>query len=263
ILGHPVRHSLSPAIHNAAFRAVGLNAVYLAFDVTDLPGALEGIRALGLKGLSVTIPHKESIIPLLDQVDPSARAIGAVNTVINRAGVLAGANTDMTGAVNALEDVVSLERKSVLVLGAGGAARAVCAGLKSKGADVHIANRTADRARQIAETFGASWSGLKDLEEVHAAVLVNTTSVGMYPDENEIPMAPDLLGRFEVVMDIVYSPLETRLLKEAAGAGCTTVNGLRMLLYQAVVQFEMWTSIDAPVEAMEKVLRDAVKEADA
>ncbi len=254
IIGHPVRHSMSPAMHNAAFRYCGMNAVYLAFDVVDLKGAMGGVRALGVKGLSVTIPHKQAVIPLLDETDRVARRIGAVNTVVNQEGTLLGYNTDWVGAVKALEEVTPLEGKKVVVLGAGGAARAVCMGLEEAGAKVHIANRTVRRAADLAALSGASWSGLDGLGEVHGDVLVNTTSVGMSPNEDEIPVDPRFLDRYPVVMDLVYSPLETRLLRMARANGAVVINGLRMLLLQALAQFELWTGRAAPVEVMERAL---------
>ncbi len=259
IIGHPVGHSLSPAIHNMAFRATGKNAVYLAFDVTDLPGAVGGIRALGIKGVSVTIPHKEAIVDLLDEIDPVARRIGAVNTIINRAGHLIGTNTDWMGAVHALKEVTELKGKRVLVLGAGGASRAVCMGLMDMGvAGLHIANRTTERAKVLAEACNASWSGLDGISGVKASILINTTSVGMTPNVNEIPISPELLPYFQVVMDIVYSPTDTRLLREASVAGCRTVKGIKMLLYQGVAQFELWTGENAPIPVMEQALRESI-----
>ena len=254
IIGHPVSHSLSPAMHNAAFDAVGINAVYLAFDVTDLPSAVRGIRALGIKGLSVTIPHKVEIMEFLDEVDDVARRIGAVNTLVNRNGSLWGGNTDWIGAVKALEEQTQLEGKRAVVLGAGGSARAVCAGLKKRGAYVHIVNRTVENAKKLAERFACSWSGLDEIQDIEGEILVNTTSVGMEPDSHKTPVPAEILERFSIVMDIVYAPLKTRLLDEAEKAGCVTINGLRMLLLQAVSQFEFWTGRKAPINVMEKIL---------
>ena len=254
IIGHPVAHSMSPAMHHAAFRALGLNAVYLAFDVTDLDAALSGVRGLGIKGVSITIPHKEAVLRFLDEIDPVAQRIGAVNTIVNRSGRLSGINTDCTGALSAIEEVTSLRGRKVLVLGAGGAARAVCAGLADRGAAVHVANRTPERARALAEAFNLTWSGLERLGDIEADILINTTSIGMGPDYNETPMEKGFLGSFEVVMDIVYSPLKTRLLKEAGDAGCKTINGLNMLLYQAEAQFEFWTGQKAPRDSMKGAL---------
>ncbi len=255
IIGHPVGHSLSPDIHNSAFRAQGLNSVYLAFDVTELGQAMAGVRGLNIKGLSVTIPHKEEIMAFLDEIDPKARRIGAVNTVINRDGRLFGTNTDCIGAVRALEDVTDVSGKRVLVLGAGGSSRAVCVGLHERGARVHIANRTPEKAEELASICDGTWSGLDSLEKIDASILVNTTSVGMAPDADKTLVSKELLNRFEAVMDIVYAPVMTRLLKEAEEAGCKIITGLRMLLYQAIAQYELWSGKEAPVSVMEQVIR--------
>ncbi len=254
IIGHPVAHSLSPAMHNAAFEAMQINAVYLAFDVTDIDSAVGGIRSLGIKGLSVTIPHKVTVMGLIDEVDPVATQIGAVNTIVNRQGHLYGANTDWIGAVKALEEQTKLAGKKVLVIGAGGSSRAVCTGLVHQGSQVHIANRTEEKAERIAQALGCSWSGLDNLQDIQAQILINTTSVGMEPDIDKLPVPEDILERYDIVMDIVYAPIDTMLLQKARAAGCKTINGLRMLLLQAVAQFEMWTGSQAPMEVMEHVL---------
>ncbi len=260
ILGHPVRHSLSPAMHNAAFRQQDINAVYLAFDVTDLRDALKGVKALHIKGLSVTIPHKEEIIAHLDHIDPVASRIGAVNTVVNRQGILHGYNTDWIGAIAALEEVTTLQGKKALVLGAGGSARAVCMGLREKHCAIHIANRTRERAERLASECGASWSGLDGVEGLEADILINTTSVGMSPNEDAIPVQPDVLSHVETVMDLVYSPAETRLLREARTRDIAVVSGLRMLLHQAAAQFELWTGRSAPADLMEQALQNGLSQ---
>ena len=259
IIGHPVKHSLSPLLHNSAFQALNLNNVYLAFDVTDLKSAMKGTRALNIKGLSVTIPHKEAIIKFLDEVDPVTQKIGAVNTVINKNGRLLGTNTDWIGAIKALEEAVGrLDTKKVLVLGAGGSAKAIVAGLTERGAKVLIANRTLEKAKDLAEEFEAKWYNFDELPDVEASVLVNATSVGMAPNEDESLVPPELLSKYSAVMDIVYSPLKTKLLKDAEKAGCRVINGLRMLLFQAVAQFELWTATPAPLEVMERTLYKAI-----
>lgn len=262
IIGHPVRHSLSPNMHNAAFRYMGIKAVYLAFDVTDLDAAVRGVRGLGVSGLSVTIPWKEDILKLLDEIDPVADKIGAVNTVCNKNGRLIGYNTDWNGAVRALTAVGCVQDKRVLVLGAGGSARAVTAGLREKGAHVLVANRTVSKARTLAEAFSSSWLGLdsiyEELRETPPDIVVNTTSVGMAPNTDSMPVSSAFLEALGsaggVVMDIVYAPLETMLLRESAQNGCVTVNGLEMLVLQAAQQFELWTGLSAPVEVMRKAL---------
>ncbi len=259
IIGHPVRHSLSPAMHNAAFMTTGLNAAYLAFDVTELKEAIAGIRALGIMGVSVTIPHKEAVIPFLDQVDETATQMGAVNTIVNRDGKLLGYNTDWIGAVRALKEVIDPKGRKVLVLGAGGSARAVCTGLFRQGARIHIANRTVSKAKDLAALCNGSWSGLDELSGIKAQVLVNTTSVGMAPDVEGIPVDPKVLDGFDVVMDLVYSPLETRLLRESRKRGAVVINGLRMLLHQAGEQFKLWTGKEPPIDVMQEALEKTIR----
>jgi len=250
ILGRPVSHSLSPAMHNAAFRHLGINAVYVAFPVTDLVQAVAGLRGLAIGGVSVTIPFKEEIIPLLDELDSQAATIGAVNTVVNRDGVLTGYNTDWLGAVAALTAKVGLKGQHVLILGAGGASRAIAYGIFRKGGKVTLTDIDVPRAAALAWDLGAEAIPPDALERCPAAILVNASPVGMAPDVDGIPIAPDLLGRFRLVMDIVYKPLTTRLLREAGNRGAATIDGLQMLILQGAAQFELWTGQEAPAEIM-------------
>ncbi len=195
----------------------------------------------------------------LDEIDPVAQKIGAVNTILNRNGRLFGTNTDYAGAVSAIEDVIPVKDRKVIVLGAGGAARAVCAGLAEKGAVVHVANRTPGRARALAEAFGLNWSGLDGIGGFGAQIIINATSVGMRPHEDETPLMDASVFRGALAaMDIVYAPVETRFLKEAGKAGCKTINGLKMLIYQAAGQFELWTGLKAPLKVMEEALTGAL-----
>ena len=257
ILGKPVSHSLSPAMHNAAFESEGINAVYLAFE-TDSPGrALEAVRTLGIKGLSVTVPNKETIMAFLDKIDETAGAIGAVNTVKNLSGRLTGINTDWIGAVEALRTKTHLKGKRAVVLGAGGSARAVVFGLLRAGALVHIANRTVEKAGALAGEFGCSFSGLEDFSEAGGDILINTTSVGMGELAGVSPVPEAGLAGFSLVMDIVYGAGRTRLLLDAEKMGCATVSGREMLLYQAAGQFEFWTGLKAPLKIMRRALVDA------
>ena len=250
ILGRPVSHSLSPAMHNAAFRHLGVNAVYAAFPVTDLAQAVAGLRGLGIGGVSVTIPFKEEIIPLIDEMDPRAEAIGAVNTVVNRDGRLTGYNTDWLGAVAALRAKTDLKGQHVLILGAGGASRAIAFGIGHQGGKVTLTDIDAARAAALGRDLGAEVMSLDALEHCPATILVNATPVGMEPDIDGIPINPDLLGRFATVMDIVYQPLQTRLLREAENRGAGTIDGLQMLIHQATAQFELFTGQPAPAEVM-------------
>lgn len=254
IMGFPVAHSLSPAMHNRAFAESALNKIYLPFEVRDVAAALAGFRALGVRGVSVTIPHKQAVIPFLDSVDPVAAAIGAVNTLVFADGLVHGQNTDWLGATRALSQVMDLPGRRVLLLGAGGSARAIGFGLQEAGAEVILASRTPERGRQLAADLACDWHHLDDLSGIRAEALVNATSVGMAPAIEQLP-APTLdLASFRVVMDIVYSPLETRLLREAVQAGCRVVNGLEMLLFQGAAQFEIWTGKPAPLAAMRNEL---------
>lgn len=268
LIGNPVEHSLSPAIHNAAFQKLGLNLVYLAFRVEAIGEAIRGLRVLGgFRGASVTIPHKVSAIPFLDEVEPTARHIGAINTIVANQGKLTGYNTDATGALRALRGGVgSLAGKHVVILGSGGAARAIAfalagesglAGLTLLGVDVNERSALAADLRsktqlRVAEAQLDEASLGKMLPD--AQVLVHCTPIGMSP-KTEVSCVPHaLLHSGLAVMDIVYNPRDTRLLKDARQAGCVTIPGLEMFLHQAVAQFELWTNQTAPAEVMRSVL---------
>ncbi len=261
IIGNPVSHSMSPVMHNSAFAENGENCVYIPLPVKDVVAGLQGMKGLGLYGASVTIPHKEAVIPLLDKVDPVARKIGAVNTlhVVDTAHgrELHGSNTDWIGANKALQEKIDLAGKVVIVLGAGGSARAIGFGLLEVGARVIFCSRTEVRGRALANELGCPWFSLSEVDQLKGDVLVNATSVGMTPkiEASLVPRAA--LREYTVVMDIVYSPLKTRLLAEAEEDGCIIINGLEMLLYQGVAQFELWTGKTAPIEVMRKALLKA------
>jgi shikimate dehydrogenase len=258
IMGNQVSHSLSPAMHNSAFAALHLNAAYVPFAVSDVADAMIGFRALGIRGVSVTIPHKQAVIALLDDIDPVAAKIGAVNTLDIQNGRITGHNTDWLGANRALEEKTSLPGKKILILGAGGSARAIGFGLLEQGAKILLASRTAASGIELAQTLGCPWHPLNEIAELSADCLINTTSVGMAPRTDVSLVPKECLSRFSVVMDIVYAPLETKLLREAREAGCQVVNGLAMLLYQGVAQFELWTGRKAPVEIMRESLLAAL-----
>ena len=272
LMGDPVGHSISPAMHNAAFRALGLDYAYLPFHVRsgDLPAALQGMRALNIRGLNVTIPHKVAVIGLLDGLDPLAEQIGAVNVVLNSSGRLMGYNTDAQGFLRMLAGQgIGPRGKDIVVLGAGGAARAICFALASQGASLTIVNRTAARAQacagDISKAFGAPVKALgPDPERLadalaDAGLLVNATSVGMLPDCGATPVGRDLLGPHLTVVDIVYNPYQSRLLKEAAEAGAGTVSGLEMLIWQGALAFEIWTGRQAPLDVMRKAAAAAIR----
>jgi shikimate dehydrogenase len=268
VIGNPVEHSLSPAIHNAAFQKLGLNFVYLAFRVEAIGDAIKGLRALGnFRGASVTIPHKVAAVPFLDSVEPTARHIGAINTIVAAGGTLTGHNTDAIGALRALrESGVELKGTQVVMLGSGGAARAIAFVL---GTEAEVGRLTilgidsqerAALARDLQSKTGMAVqeSHLEEgtlrqiLPDTH--VLIHCTPMGMSPKVNETAVSAALLHTGLTVMDIVYNPRDTQLLKDAKARGCRTIPGLEMFLYQAAAQFELWTNHAAPADVMRAVL---------
>lgn len=275
LIGWPVSHSVSPAMHNAAFDTLGLDWRYIPLPVdarvhTQVADAVRGLPALGLRGANVTVPHKQSVMPLLDELTPAAATIGAVNTILVRDdGTLLGDNTDARGFIADLRDhAVDPAGKAVLVLGAGGSARAVAFGLADAGAaSVRILNRTGAKADELAATIGARFPQCRvaggllpgDVNAAAAAVdlVVNTTSLGMTPNVDSSPW-PDGLAFHagQTVYDLVYNPPQTRLLAAAARDGATAVNGLGMLIWQGALAFELWTGIMPPVEVMRAAAED-------
>ncbi len=256
LIGDPVEHSLSPLIHNAGYEALGINYVYVSFQVKDIKRAIDGIRGLSIRGASITLPHKTSAIKYIDRIDPLAEEIGAVNTIVNDGGVLTGYNTDGDGALKALEEVTTLGGKKAVLIGSGGAASAIAFGLKKNGVGLVVLNRSEDKARRLAKQVNAEDSGgLEKLSLISSAdILINATSVGMSPEANETIIPKDLLHNRLTVFDIVYNPKETRLLIEARERACAIVYGYKMLLYQAAMQFELFTGRQAPLPAMESAL---------
>lgn len=255
VIANPVSHSMSPAIHNAAFEAAGIDAVYVPFKVEGDP--VDFVRAyhtIGVRGYSVTLPHKERIIAAMDETDNLVKRIGALNTVVNRHGKLCGTNTDVSGAIGALEELGPLRGKKALLIGAGGAARAVAYGLIDRGAQVIIANRTLERGAKLAAEIGCEFCPLAEADSIRADVLINTTSVGMKPHTDEMPVRANALRAGMIVFDAVYNPPETRLLREAAALGCRTISGVEWFVRQAAAQFELWTGTPAPRAVMERVV---------
>ncbi|WP_409178229.1 shikimate dehydrogenase [Brevibacillus fortis] len=270
LFGHPVSHSQSPMMHNTAFSETGLGFAYAAFDVEpeNLEDAVAGIRALGLKGINVTIPHKVAIMPMLDEIDPLAKRIGAVNTVVSRDGRLIGYNTDGMGYVRSLveETGIVLEKQVVTMVGAGGAARAVAFTLAEQGVkEIRIINRSRERAAVLAEHVGTIVpTKIVEQGEGAAAIadsslLINTTSIGMLPNVQETPVPAEWLHSGLTVSDLIYNPLETRLLKEARGIGATVHSGIGMFVNQGALAFELWTGERAPTEVMREVVLQQLK----
>ncbi|CAH8353285.1 unnamed protein product [Eruca vesicaria subsp. sativa] len=267
IIGKPVSHSKSPIVHNQAFKSVDYNGVYVHLLVDDLASFLKTYSSSDFAGFSCTIPHKEAALKCCDEVDPLAKSIGAVNTILRRQsdGKLLGYNTDCIGSISAIEDglrsssdpsgVASssspLAGKTVVVIGAGGAGKALAYGAKEKGAKVVIANRTYERALELAEAIGGKALSLTDLDNFHpedGMVLANTTSMGMQPNVDETPISKHALKHYALVFDAVYTPRITRLLREAEECGAITVSGSEMFVRQAYEQFEIFTGLPAPKE---------------
>jgi shikimate dehydrogenase len=273
LIGDPVEHSFSPLIHNAGFTAVGINFVYVACLVKDLEHAIKGIRALHIRGASITIPHKIKAIRYVDKLDDLAQKIGSINTILNQEGKLIGYNSDGMGALKALQDrAIDLKSKSVVVLGSGGVARAITFSLLMKGGlkRLHILGIIEDEMNILVEdlkkTGGTEIYGTLLEEDIlqktlrMSDILINCTPVGMYPKIEESPVPSNFLRSELVVFDVVYNPPQTMLLRDAQKAGCGTVSGLEMFINQAIVQFELWTGKKAPVDAMKKVLVQQLSE---
>ena len=267
LIGDPVEHTMSPAIHNTAFSETGLDYVYVAFGVKaeELDKAIEGMKALNIRGMSVTMPHKVTILKLLDKLDPLAEKIGSVNTIVNDDGVLTGYNTDATGFLQALlERGIEPKGKNIAILGAGGASRAVSFILADRGANLVILNRllefdwAVELARKISQTFSKNVEALElnrdNLVKAlgKADILVNATSVGMSPNIDETPVPSELHKPGLIVYDIIYNPVKTKLLREAEDAGAEIISGVDMLVWQGVQAFEKWTGLKPPVELMKE-----------
>lgn len=273
LLGYPVAHSFSPQMHNAAFQALGMNWVYLPLAVApqNLPSAVSAIGAFNMAGVNVTVPHKEAVLPLLDELTIAAKTIGAVNVIVNQGGKLIGHNTDGAGFIKALQREVAFNAKGkgVVILGAGGAAKAVSVQLALAGVkELLIVNRTLAKAEDIVNRVkdvggfaqAITWDEPALGQVLTAAdLVVQATNIGMHPDINQcLPVEASRFRREQVVCDLVYNPVTTVFLQRAAKAGAQTVNGLGMLLFQGVLAFELWTDRLAPVEVMWQVLNQTM-----
>jgi shikimate dehydrogenase len=266
LFGNPVAHSVSPAMQNTAFQALKLNYMYLAFQVPPaaLSEAINVVRGLGFRGANITIPHKTAVMPLLDNIDPHAKRIGAVNTIVNNQGKLTGYNTDGPGFLVALRHGgFEPKGEKAVVIGAGGAARAVVFALRDAGAIVAIVNRSHESTVNLAKETGSSSfelsdSGLKSAMP-GASLVVNTTSVGMSPNADSTPLPTHWLKRELVVFDTIYQPRQTRLLREAEAVGCLALGGLEMLVEQGALGFELWTGEKAPREVMRQAAAKALE----
>jgi shikimate dehydrogenase len=252
-------------MQNAAFISMGMNRVYVALEVIDIEQGINGLRSLGVKGASVTVPHKEKALAFVDAIDPLAAQIGAINTLVIQydsegRSHIRGYNTDWLGSNTALAAAgVNLQQSRVLVAGSGGSAKAVAFGLLLAGAEVVITNRTAETGQALATALKCEFIPLEDIAWIKADVLINATSVGMEPDVEGMIVPTSVLPEFSVVMDIVYAPLRTRLLREAEAAGCRTIDGLAMLLHQGAEQFQLWTGKTAPQLVMRSALEEELR----
>jgi len=262
VIGNPIGHSMSPAIFNAAFRALDMDAVYLAFRVDDVADFVETFRRIGMLGCSVTIPHKQNIMPFMDEMDDLVKRVDAMNTVAKQGDKLFGTNTDLLAAISGIEEALEtkgtpgIDGKSAIMIGAGGAGRAIAFGLVDRGVKLTIVNRTASKAEALAAELGCEWRPLDDLPALSADIIVNSTSVGMHPNEDTSPAPADMLQEGMVVFDAVYNPIETKLLSDAKARGGITVNGFDMFVKQAAAQFELWFDQPAPRDVMGQVIQE-------
>ncbi|MFX1312293.1 MAG: shikimate dehydrogenase [Promethearchaeota archaeon] len=253
VIGHPVEHSMSPIMWNPALRDLELDYVYLAFDVhpDNLEKAINGIRSLGIKGVNVTIPHKKAVIKHIDEVDSIALNIGAINAIKNEAGILKARNTDAGGAKKSIIDMgIDISGKNILILGSGGVSRAIAYILAEEANKIVLTDLIEERAKIVANEIKNKIKidiegKLSNRDNISksikkADILINATPIGMYPKVNETPISKDLLHDNLFVFDVVYNPLETRLMKEATKIGCVTLGGLDMLVNQGVLAFEWW-----------------------
>ena len=255
LFGNPVAHSLSPLMHNAALQKMGIAATYCPCCVEDLEEAIERVKKIPLRGVSVTIPFKTPVIPYLDEVEASAQEIGAVNTISHDdTGRLKGYNTDWIGMVRDLEESLEIKKKSFAILGAGGTARAAVFGIRQRGGIPLIINRTPERGERLAKEFGVPFHPLSEIKGISADCLINTTPIGMAPDRKKSPLPREIVGRFPWVMDCIYNPLKTQLLKDAEEAGCMAINGLGMFVHQGAEQIRIWTGKEPPVALMREVV---------
>lgn len=256
LFGNPVTHSLSPLMHNAAYKHMDIDAIYKAVLVEDLEEAMASIKEIPLRGVSVTIPFKEKVIPYLDEIDEAARRIGAVNTILNNDnGRLIGYNTDWLGLVRSLQSRVGVKGKRFVIIGAGGVARGAVFGILNGGGDPIVINRTKQRGEKLAKDFGIPFVPLEQIAQVEADCLINATSVGLAPERDRTPVPKEILPRFSWVMDCIYNPLQTRLLREAREAGCRTISGLEMFVLQGAEQIKIWTGEEPPVAMMRELVR--------
>lgn len=256
ILAHPVEHSQSPTIHNAGFQTLEIDSEYVKFDIhaNELKTFMQRVRDQKIAGLSVSMPHKIEIMQYLDYIEPVAKTMQAVNCVYWKKDKLCGTNTDYYGAIRALEEKVDLDKKKIVIFGAGGASHAIVYGLKNKNVTLTILDRTIEKAQSLACQYKTEYAIASTHSITKYDIIINTTPLGMYPDTDSSVLEAKDLAPTQIVYDIVYNPLNTKLIQEARKAGCQTITGEKMFLYQGIKQFEIWTNQKAPIEAMHKAL---------
>ncbi|MBI4682116.1 MAG: shikimate dehydrogenase [Nitrospirae bacterium] len=263
IFGYPIEHTLSPLMHNSAFKTLGLDFCYVPFKVSpeDLQGAVQAIRDLNIHGVNITVPHKENVVPLLDKVNEEASFIGAVNTITNTNGILTGYNTDGRGFISSLlEEGISIDGKNIVIIGAGGASRAIGYYLSEKASTLSLLDIDRLKAGKLVSDLNQIRGNVSLIEDIKNAakpdIIINATPLGLKP-EDPLPFNPDLITTGMVICDLVYK--KTGLLKEAEHKGAITINGSGMLLWQGVLAFELWTGVKPPVEIMRDMLLSGIK----
>ena len=243
-------------VHNAGYRALGLNFMYKTFAINDIKGAIIGVRSLGIRGCSVSMPFKEKVIPFLDRLDPLAKKIGAVNTIVNDNGQLIGYNTDVIAVEKSLKPLQIKNDKDIIIFGAGGVSRAILVALKNlKLKNITVANRTTRKGERLAKEFNVNFIQWSKRENVKAEVLINATSIGMFPNIFSSPISKNKIKNSQIVMDVVATPPKTKLIKIANKQGKITVDGLKLSLYQAFTQFKLYTGRNPPIQVMQKAAR--------
>ncbi len=240
-------------VHNAGYRALGLNFMYKTFAINDIKGAIIGVRSLGIRGCSVSMPFKEKVIPFLDRLDPLAKKIGAVNTIVNDNGQLIGYNTDVIAVEKSLKPLQIKNDKDIIIFGAGGVSRAILVALKNlKLKNITVANRTTRKGERLAKEFNVNFIQWSKRENVKADVIINATSIGMIPNIFSSPISNNKIKNSQIVMDVVATPPKTKLIKIANKQGKITVDGLKLSLYQAFTQFKLYTGRNPPIQVMQK-----------
>jgi shikimate dehydrogenase len=262
LLGNPVGHSLSPLMHNTALKKMGIEENYSACSIQDIGGAMEGLRGMNIRGASVTIPLKVAVMEYLDDIDDDALKIGAVNTIVNNNGRLNGYNTDWLGLILTLKKEMSVRNRTFVIVGAGGTARAAAYGIIKEGGFPIIVNRTAEKGKILSGKLNCPFYSLSGAGRIKADCLINTTSVGMYPDKDKSPVAAEALAGYKYVMDVIYNPLKTKLLEDAEKQACKIFSGVDMFVHQGAEQLKIWTGKEPPRVLMKKVILKRLTESE-